>query len=154
MILPLVCRLFYGTFLCFLMFFCRALVRWIVMNEIMKVQETFYIRLWSCSLSFTCMNPSGHPGSSAPEVANMRLTSVLSKSLSATPSSNLPTVKPSKMICEVEKKVFKKVSREIFKQVSTPIKISTEKLRELSMFILERPENSANPINSLSKAEN
>jgi hypothetical protein len=43
------------------------------------------------------MNPSGHPGSSEPEV-DIRLPSVVSKSLSAFPSSKRPTVKPSKMI--------------------------------------------------------
>lgn len=49
----------------------------------------------------TCINPSGQPGSSAPEGDSIRLASVVSKSLSAIPSSNRPTVKPSKMICGV-----------------------------------------------------
>lgn len=62
----------------------------------MKVQDTFSVRVPS---PLTCINPSGHPGSSAPALDNIRLTSVVSKSLSAIPSSNRPTVNPSKMIC-------------------------------------------------------
>lgn len=59
--------------------------------EEMKVQDTL-------QSTHTCMNPSGQPGSSAPEVDNIRLASVVSKSLSDKPSSNRPTVNPSKMI--------------------------------------------------------
>ncbi len=43
----------------------------------------------------TCINPSGQPGNSP---VGTELTSVVSKSLSANPSSNRPTVNPSKII--------------------------------------------------------
>jgi hypothetical protein len=64
----------------------------------MKVQDTLLFDTLAF-ISLTCINPSGHPGSSVPEVDNARLASVVSKSLSI-PSSNRPTVKPSNMICE------------------------------------------------------
>lgn len=48
----------------------------------------------------TCINPSGQPGNSPVDV--MRLASVVSKSLSTRPSSNLPTVKPSNIIYKNE----------------------------------------------------
>lgn len=79
-----------------------------MMKNEMKVQDTAFLsssvseasrEFFSCFflIILTCMNPSGQPGRSEPEL-DMRLPSVVSKSLSALPSSNRPTVKPSKMI--------------------------------------------------------